>query len=145
MGNALAEASVRLAEMQEKAGNYLVLEHPATFLMRLYAPIAAPIAKATTFLVYIDVCMFGAPWRKPTTLVDKVLVLLKLRRCCDCQHEHIYLQGNTPCGCSWTGIASLYWPKFARELVRLCARLFVWEKRPGPSLLFAGFASVPAD
>ena len=68
LGNALAEVSSRLAEAQDKAGNFWMLEQPATSLMWLFAPIAALIAKVTTFLVVIGVCMFGAPWRKPTTL-----------------------------------------------------------------------------
>ena len=145
LGNALAEVSVKLAEAQEKAGNYWMLEQPATSLMWLYAPLAELIARVTTFLVCIDVCMFGAPWKKPTTPAANFRELLRLHRRCDGCHPHISLQGNAPCGKSWTAIASPYWPEFAREWVRLCARLFLWERRPGPPLVFVGFASVPAD
>ena len=60
LGNALAEVSARLAEAQEKAGNYWILEQLATSLMWLFAPIAALIAKVTICLAVIDVCMFGA-------------------------------------------------------------------------------------
>ena len=145
LGNALAEVASRLAEAQEKAGNFWMLEQPTTSLMWLYAPIAAFIAKITTFLVVIDVCMFGAPWRKPTTLAASFRVITQLFRRCDGTHGHVSLQGNAPCGESWTAVASPYWPEFARAWVAVCAFLFVWTKRPGPPLVFAGFASVPAD
>ena len=145
LGNALAEVASRLAEAQEKAGNFWTLEQPTTSLMWLYAPIAALIAKVTTFLVIIDVCMFGAPWRKPTTLAANFREITQLYRRCDGSHDHISLQGNAPCGRSWTAVASPYWPEFARAWVAVCACLFVWMKRPGPPLVFAGFASVPAD
>ena len=66
LGNALAEIAVRLADAQEKAGNLWMLEQPATSLMWLFGPLAELIARATTFPVTVDVCMFGAAWRKPT-------------------------------------------------------------------------------
>ena len=124
LGNALAEVSARLAEAQEKAGNYWMLEQPATLLMWLFLPIAALIAKVTIFLVVIDVCMFGAAWRKPTTLAANVGEIAGLFRRCDGRHGHISLQGNASCGKSWTAIASPYWPEFARAWVTLCAVLF---------------------
>ena len=89
--------------------------------------------------------MFGAPWRKPTMIAANVAELLGLYRRCDGCHEHISFKGNAPCGRSWTAVASPYWPKFAREWVSLCDPLFVWERRPGPPLIFAGFASVPPE
>ena len=55
LGNALAQVAVRLAEAQEKAGNYWMLEQPATSLMWLYEPLATLIAKATSFLITADV------------------------------------------------------------------------------------------
>ena len=145
MGNALAEMSARFAEAQEKARNYWMVEQPATSLMWLFLPIAALMAKVTTFLVVIDVCMFGAAWRKPTTLAANFGEITGLFRRCDGRHGHISLQGNAPCGRNWTAIASPYWPEFARAWETLCAVLFVWARRPGPPLIFAGFASVPAD
>ena len=117
LGNALAEVFVRFAEAQEKAGNYWMLEQPATSLMWLFAPIAKWIAKVTTWLVCIDVCMFGAPWRKPTTLAANFSELLSIHRRCNGCHEHISLQGNAPCGRSWTAVASPYWPEFAKAWV----------------------------
>ena len=131
---------MKLAEVQEKAGNYWMLEQPATSLMWLVDPIAAFIARVTFVLVVIDVCMFGAPWRKPITLAANFPELMGLHRQCDGCHSHISLQGNAPCGKPWTAIASLYWPQFTRERVRVGAALFVWSKRSGPPLVYAGFA-----
>ena len=68
MGNALAEVSTRIACAQEKAQNFWTLEQPATSLMSLFALVAELMAKASSSLVVVDVCMYGAPWRKPTTL-----------------------------------------------------------------------------
>ena len=67
LGNALAEIAARVADAQEKAGNYWMLGQPATSLMWRFEPIARLVERCSTFLATIDVCMFGAPWRKPTT------------------------------------------------------------------------------
>ena len=65
---------------------------------------------------------------------------------CDKCHEHISLQGNAPCGRSWTAIASPYWPEFAEAWVAACARLFLDTLAYVISPLhFAGFAAMPED
>ena len=61
LGNALAEIAARLAEAQEKAGNFWMLEQPATSLMWIFEPVAKLLRSASTHLASIDVCMFGAP------------------------------------------------------------------------------------
>ena len=142
LGNALAEISKRLAVAQEKAGNCWTLEQPATSLMWRFAPIAQLISRCGIFIVTTDVCMFGAPWRKPTSIAANFIQILKLRKVCNGQHEHIPLQGNDPCGRSWTAVASPYWPEFAKQLVRACFTLFLLAGERLPPLHFAGFASV---
>ena len=145
LGNALAEIAERLAQAQVKAGNYWMLEQPATSLMWLYKPIAKLIAGDGVYIVVTDVCMFGAPWRKPTSIAGNFPGLLKLRRRCNGQHKHITLQGTAPCGKSWTAVASPYWPEFVRVWVRCCASLFCAIAQKLPPLIFAGFASVGPD
>ena len=143
LGNALAEVAAKLANAQEKAGNLWMLEQPATSLMWLFKPIFELVARATSFLVTIDVCMFGAPWRKPTSLAANFPQISRLFRRCDGCHQHISLQGNAPCGRSWTAVASPYWPAFASEWVRICYELFIGsfsERRPACN--FAGMPSV---
>ena len=67
LGNALAEVAARLAIAQKQAGGYWTLEQPSSSLMWLFKPSAELIAKASVFLLVIDVCMFGAPWKKGKT------------------------------------------------------------------------------
>ena len=143
LGNALAEIAARLAEAQEKAGNLWTLEQPATSLMWLWGPIAELIAKASTYLATIDVCMYGAPWRKPTTLAANFAQILRLVRKCDGSHSHLCLQGNAPCGRSWTAVASPYWPAFATSWVWYCCELIL-DVASGrrPPFHFAGMTSV---
>ena len=68
LGNALAEVACKLAEAESKAGNYWTLEQPATSLMWLYECIAKLISNNDVVVVTADVYMFGAPWRKPTSI-----------------------------------------------------------------------------
>ena len=140
LGHALAEISKRLAEAKERAGNFWTLEQPATSLMWLFDPIAQLISRFGIFIVTTDVCMFGAPWRKPTSISANFIQILKLRRVCSGQHEHISLQGNAPCGRSWTAVASPYWPEFAKQWVGACYTLFLLAGERLPPLHFAGFA-----
>ena len=143
LGNILADIAARIAEAQEKAGNIWILEQPATSLMWLYGEVAILLNKATTYLAVIDVCMYGAPWRKPTSLASNFHGILLLVRRCNGRHSHISLQGNAPCGKSWTAIASPYWPAFATEWVSACAELFLAAfAARRPPLHFAGFPYV---
>ena len=143
LGNALAEIAARLAEAHEKAGNYWMPEQPATSLMWFFEPVARLLRSASTYLATIDVCMYGAPWRKPTSLAANFYQIVRLVRHCDGCHAHISLQGNAPCGKKKTAIASPYWPAFASEWVSICWGLFNYfkgEKRP--PLHFSGMSSV---
>ena len=69
MGNALAVLSAGLAEAQEKVRNERTFAQPATSLVWLFERIARLNGWVNTFLVITDVCMFGAPWRKPTSIL----------------------------------------------------------------------------
>ena len=146
LGNALAEVSVRLAEAQEKALNFWTFEQPATSLMWLFTAVLLLMQKATSFAVLIDVCMFGAPWRKPTTIAANFASILRLRRKCNGQHHHISLQGNSPDGRSWTAVASPYWPQLSEAWVEVSACLYVESDVDFLAPLhFAGFAGMPAE
>ena len=58
LGNSHAHAAARFVVGQEKAMHH--------WISRLYKSTAALVAKAFTYLVSIDVCVYGASWRKPT-------------------------------------------------------------------------------
>ena len=78
LGNALADIAAMLAAAQEKTESIWMLELPATSLMWLYGAVAELLNKATTYLAVVDVCMFGAPWRKPTSLESIFAGVLRL-------------------------------------------------------------------
>ena len=68
LGNALAEAAVKLCKAQGLAGGLSTWEQPWTSLMWIYPPVMEFTAMYCEGLAYIDVCFFGAPWKKPTGL-----------------------------------------------------------------------------
>ena len=71
-------------------------------------------------LAYIDVCSFGAPWKKPTGLAANFEKIIDLVRYCTCKKPHQILRGTGPDGRAWTAVASPYWPAFAEEWALTC-------------------------
>lgn len=104
-----------------------------------FEPIAWLIGRDGVFVVTTYVCMFGAPWKKPTSIASNFIQILILRRSCSGLHDHISLPGNPPCGRSWTVVAAPYWPGFARQWVRACRCLVVLSGARQPPLHLAGF------
>ena len=115
MGNALADVAVKLLHAQVAGHGHWQFEQPASSLMWQYMPVRSAMAAAHWSTR--DVCMDGAPWMKPTTIVASDPAILRLTCRCDRQHEHIRLRGQAPCGRDWTSIAGPYWPGFARAIV----------------------------
>ena len=95
--------------------------------------------------VYIDACAFGAPWKKPTTIMSNFAPLASVSRTCACVRSHLVLQGNSPDGRSWTAVASPYWPALSASWasafvsVKPCGDLL-----PAPSHL-SGFVVAPSS
>ena len=113
-GNALAGTAVKLVEAQAAAKGYWQWEQPDTSLMWEYMPVKTAIKDA--FLAIRDVCMDGAPWKKPTRLAGNHACVEGLHlRCCG-GHAHQPLEGCAPCGSNWTALASPYWPAFAARM-----------------------------
>ena len=121
LGNALAEVAVKLCQAQSLAGGLWTWEQPWTSLMWIYEPVKAFLAKYGEALAYVDVCSFGAPWKKPTGLAANFQQILELVRYCSCKKPHTILRGQGPGGKAWTAIASPYWPAFATEWALVCA------------------------
>ena len=69
---------------------------------------------------YVDVCFFGAPWKKPTGLAANFEAIEEVSRFCVCTKPHQILRGQGPGGKAWTAIASPYWPAFAAEWADVC-------------------------
>ena len=88
--------------------------------MWIYPPVKAFLLKYCEAKAYIDVCSFGAPWKKPTGLAANFENILELVRYCTCTRPHQILRGTGPDGRAWTAIASPYWPAFADEWALTC-------------------------
>ena len=146
LGNALAEVAVKLCQAQSLASGLWTWEQPWTSLMWIYPPVVAFMAKYCEARAYVDVCMFGAPWKKPTGLAANFEKILELVRYCACTKPHQILRGQGPGGKAWTAIASPYWPAFATEWANTCSFC-----KPCPDELVAsashlmGFGIAPDD
>ena len=68
LGNALASVTVYLIEAQCRAGGLWTLEQPSSSIMWIFEPIMSCMAKLQATIVTTDVCFFGAPWNKPTSV-----------------------------------------------------------------------------
>ena len=64
LGNALAEVAVKLAKAQSIVGSLWCWEQPWTSLMWLFPPVAEFMSTYSVANAYVDVCWFGAPWKK---------------------------------------------------------------------------------
>ena len=124
---------------------FWTLEQPFSSLMWLFKPMLDCMTRHCVAYVYVDVCWFGAPWKKPTSIATNFAPLSSLSRTCCCISAHLSLQGNAPDGRSWTAVASPYWPSFAKTWAKCCISIKpCGELMPIPSHL-AGFASAPAN
>ena len=65
MGNAMAEASIRFAEAQERVKHHWCWEQPKTSIMWVYKPVREFMTKYAVVLESTDVCAYRAPWTKP--------------------------------------------------------------------------------
>ena len=120
LGNALAEVATKLCRAMSLVGNLWTWEQPWTSLMWIYPPVKEFLTMYCIALAYIDVCSFGAPWKKPTGLAANFEKILDLVRYCTCKKPHQILRGTGPDGRAWTAIASPYWPAFAEEWALTC-------------------------
>ena len=68
LGNALAIATTYLAMAQVRVKRQWSIEQPGSSIMWLFEPFRCFIREHAILKVTIDVCAYGAPWKKPTTL-----------------------------------------------------------------------------
>ena len=116
LGSALAEVSLRLCKAQEKVHGFWQWEQPKECLMFELKDVSGFVWRIGVYLAEIYVCAFGAPWQKPTWEFANFSEIVNVSRMCpDFNHEHISLQGFSPCGRNWTAVAGPYWPAFARK------------------------------
>ena len=126
LGNALADVCVQLAAAQEAAKGFWQAEQPESSLM-FFIPSWVKL-QSSAFRATRHVCMDGAPWKKPTSLLSNHWCIHQLQCRCDNSHAHITLEGYAPCGRNWTAIASPYWPAFAAKIVCCWSHLLNQEQ-----------------
>ena len=96
LGNALAQVAVKLCQAMSLAGCLWCWEQPWTSLMWVYGPVKAFMLKYCEGMAYVDVCFFGAPWKKPTGLAANFKGIEDLSRWCCCVRPHQILRGQGP-------------------------------------------------
>ena len=121
LGNELAQVALDLAKQQHASGNdmggFWQLEQPSGSIMLLWEPWAAFVRGVGACRADRDVCVDGAPWRKPTAIIANSSVVSTLRASCPGCATHVELAGKAPDGRQWTAIVSPYWPAFCDRWV----------------------------
>jgi len=144
LGNALSDFAINAAKAQHRAEGVWVLEQPASSLMLLRPDYRTLLRECGACRATRDVCMDGAPWRKPTALDSNHSAVQQLTcRCCG-GHDHVTLEGKAPDGRNWTAVASPYWPQFADRMARVWPQLRSTERSEGRAHT-AGFMAPGAD
>lgn len=123
-GTLLALVACRLFQAALVRGLPVALEQPETSIMWAQPPHAALARDRRTLRLTTEMCMWGAPWRKPTSLLAAGLDLHRVaaRRCAS-THEcarsgkaHRALRGRAPNGKWWTAIAQAYRRNFCAAI-----------------------------
>lgn len=80
------------------------------------------------FFFTFHACAFGAPWKKPTSILTSLQELAVLQLLCTCRCADQILAGKAPDGRNWTAVASPYWPELTVSWAKSCISI-----QPGPS------------
>ena len=127
-GNRLARATLRILRACLANGTPAVLENPATSRLFLLPGLRRIMSSACAAYHIIDLCQYGASWRKPTGLLflnySAQAIEHFVRPRCTPQHgicsktkrKHIVLSGNAPEGIPWTRAAQVYPQILCKEL-----------------------------
>ena len=121
LGNSLAKVAIFIASAQLQVGMHFCLEQPESSLMWMFTPMADFIAARNLFIFTFHACAFGAPWKKPTSILTSMIELSAIQRMCSCRRPHQVLAGKSPDGRNWTAVASPYWPELTHVWAKLCA------------------------
>ena len=117
LGNALATIACRLFNIAVMAGSRVVLKQPTTSLMWLFQAFVDLHSGVKGWFGNRDVCLDGAPWRKPTSFYSNEKAIITTSGTCNCTVKHIALVGKCEeTGENWTKIAGPYWPGTVRSV-----------------------------
>lgn len=94
IGVALACFTASCIQLLLRCDGYFSLENPLTSKLWQF-PLIEPLfrLKRCIFIRW-DMCMYGAPHKKPTALLTNLGALAVLGRQCDHSHQHIQLRGS---------------------------------------------------
>eukprot|EP00959_Pyramimonas_sp_CCMP1952_P100442 2101050-Pyramimonas_sp.AAC.1 len=124
------------------------MENPASSMCWLFPPLMNVMESEGVRLIYLDFCMFGTEWRKPTRVLTNVAELKRLGRrchgrasCCSRTGQpHRSLRGGVPkgipeyadkVGWRWTKVACPYPDELCEEYARSVAPRAPLMARPG--------------
>ena len=126
LGMRAARVTMMLVNACLKHNVFFTIENPAHSGLWKWGPMQRLLSRSSVANVYIDVCMYGAAYKKPTRLVGTLPGPATLGRTCGGGHYHERLSG-TVCTSrdgvtqkGWrTSFASAYTPRLARAIARL--------------------------
>eukprot|EP00959_Pyramimonas_sp_CCMP1952_P362733 7596015-Pyramimonas_sp.AAC.1 len=85
---------------------------------------AALEARSDVFVIALDYCQYGTPWKKPTKILTSCEDLRSIARTCSgttrscsvTRQPHQVLRGDAPCGTKWTKLACPYPTSLCEEI-----------------------------
>ncbi|CAK0903481.1 unnamed protein product, partial [Prorocentrum cordatum] len=129
-GLACARFTCRVLRACRSAGVQFVVENPRNSALWQWPPLVRFTRRAVS--VSLEMCSYGAAWRKPTRLVGTLEGLERMGQLCPGHGRHVVLQGSVHLpGTGWrwrTSFASVYPLRFCRRLAGLC-----WDAAPSPA------------
>lgn len=108
LGTALARATVELVLAAIASGIGFSLENPLTSMLFQWPPMRKIMELPGVYVIDLDYCRYGTPWRKPTRIITNVSALIPLGVRCLGDHRHQELRGRAPDGRLWSRIACPY-------------------------------------
>ena len=130
-GNRLLLFTIRLLVLCEYYRVPYVLENPQSSMAWSMPPIISFIKKYHPYLIHLDYCQFGEPWRKPTQFMYNFLDLSTLalqcapinQRCSRSKRPHLHLAGQDEHGVFWTLRAQPYPLELTDKIAALVAQV----------------------
>ena len=87
-GTTFLKMSVELAYAVHATGGFFTLENPASSMLWLTDDVRQLEAYAGAVQVYVDMCQYGSPHKKPTVFLASDPAFLIMARRCTADHAH---------------------------------------------------------
>ena len=112
LGNARATIACRLFKIAVLAGSRAILEQPSSSLMWVFQAFKGLHESVKGWFGNRDVCLDGAPWKKPTSFYANDKAITTISGTCNCTSDIVHIALSGKCeriGENWTKIAGPYW------------------------------------